>query len=265
MGSILGCGGGPRSLEFCTKSNYRKNGAASSSHLCFARMQVLSGRSRGGSGWWEEADLSFMPHQVPLPLPWPGVVTHILFHIKPFPSDSFPIQTPFDNADSDPEVGLLASEVKSPWPRQEELLLLLTFWDPGKMQTVVKQLFVHIKFCPSHLCLRCLYVEEEGHGEKRLIVDPLGGVSCSPPAPQTFKESDRILAIRHLQGLSGHCFFQVLRVNYWYCAGWIHVPSSRALNNTESQHVEVLFSVLSILITRWRNFWFNSWVSSTPC
>lgn len=144
--------------------------------------------------------------------------------------------------------------VKSPLPRQEELLLPLTFCDPGKMQTVVKQLFVHIKFCPSHLCLRCLYVEEEGQGEKRLIVDPLGGVSCSPPAPQTFKESDRILAIRHLQGLSGHCFFQVLRVNCWYCAGWIHVPSSRALNNTESQHVEVLFSVISILITRWRNF-----------
>lgn len=33
MGSILGCGGGPRSLEFCTKSNHRKNGAASSSPI----------------------------------------------------------------------------------------------------------------------------------------------------------------------------------------------------------------------------------------
>ena len=41
---------------------------------------------------------------------------HILLHIKPFANDSFPIQTPFDNADSDPEVGLLASELSLPCP-----------------------------------------------------------------------------------------------------------------------------------------------------
>lgn len=60
-----------------------------------------------------------MPHQVPLPLPWPGVsgiVIHILLHIKPFANDSFPIQAPFDNADSDTEVGLLASELSLPCP-----------------------------------------------------------------------------------------------------------------------------------------------------
>ena len=33
MGSILGCGGGPKSLKFCTRSNYRKNGAASPSPI----------------------------------------------------------------------------------------------------------------------------------------------------------------------------------------------------------------------------------------
>ena len=153
-----------------------------------------------------------MPHQVPLPLPWPGVsviVIHILLHIKSFANDSFPIQTPFDNADSDMEVGLLASELSLPRPDSKTeraapspyLLKSREGADSGQTASV------HIKFCSSHLCLRCLYVEEEGRGEKSLLVDPPGGISCSPPAPQTLKESDQILAIRQLQGLSKPLFF----------------------------------------------------------